>query len=66
MDSYDYFNLLTKRSLNLNQSWGILWNASNFLKEKYYLNFSNSLCINIGQDYSGTFTVNGVISIQNF
>ena len=21
MDSYDYFNLLTKRSLNLNQSW---------------------------------------------
>ncbi len=54
MNSYDYFNLLKKRSLNLNQSWGILWNSSNFLKDKYYLNFSHTLCINIGQDFSGT------------
>ena len=53
-NSYDYYGLLKKREKNINQSWGILWNASNFLKEKFYLNFSNSLCINIGQDQSGS------------
>ena len=52
-NSFDYYGLLKKRSEKINQSWGILWNASNFLKNKYYLNFSNSLCINIGQDQSG-------------
>jgi len=52
-NSYDYYGLLKKRALGLNQSWGVLWNASNFLKKKFYLNFSSSLCINIGQDDSG-------------
>ncbi len=65
-DSYDYFKILKKRSLNLNQSWGILWNASNFLKKKYYLNFSKSLCVNIGQDFSGTHsTINQGYFNQN-
>ena len=66
MNSYDYFNLLKKRSLNLNQSWGILWNSSNFLKDKYYLNFSDTLCVNIGQDFSGTHSTINDILIKNF
>ena len=33
-----------------------MWNASNFLKNKFYLNFTSSLCINIGQDDSGVHT----------
>jgi len=52
-NSYDYYGLLKKRALGLNQSWGVLWNASNFLKKNFYLNFASSLCINIGQDDSG-------------
>tara|TARA_B100001109_G_C18842267_1_gene465078 strand:- start:168 stop:1838 length:1671 start_codon:yes stop_codon:yes gene_type:complete len=53
-NSYNYYRLLERREKKINQSWGILWNASNFLKNKYYLNFSNSLCVNIGQDQSGS------------
>ena len=32
----DSMIILITKIFNLNQSWGILWNASNFLKEKYY------------------------------
>ncbi len=56
LNAYDYYGLLKKRAENKNQSWGILWNAYNFLNNSFYLNFSNSLCINIGQDESGTHT----------
>jgi len=56
-NSYNYYGLLKKRAIGLNQSWGVLWNASNFLKKNFYLNFSSSLCINIGQDDSGVHTV---------
>ena len=53
-NSYNYYGLLKKRAQKKNESWGILWNASNFINEKFYLNFSNSLCINLGQDQLGT------------
>jgi len=53
-NSFDYYKMLKKRNLNLNQSHTIIWKASTFLKDMLSLYPSRPMVQNIGFDGSGT------------
>lgn len=53
-NSFDYYKMLEKRHLELNESHSIIWKASTFLKNMYSLCPARSFVKNIGFDGSGT------------
>lgn len=59
-NSYPYVDMLRDRRDGKNQSWAILWYASTFLENKLCLYPSHSLVTNIGNDGSGTHTLQPV------
>lgn len=51
--AYDFCQMLEDRANGLNQSWSILFHASNFLQHRFSLHPAKSLALNIGHDGSG-------------
>ena len=51
--AYDFCQMLEDRAKGLNQSWSILFHASNFLQHRFSLHPAKSLVLNIGHDGSG-------------
>ena len=64
-NSYPYVDMLRDRRDGKNQSWAILWYASAFLENKLCLYPSHSLVSNIGNDGSGTHTLEPVSRFDN-
>ena len=57
-NSFDYYKMLKKRSLNQNESHTIIWKASTYLKDMYSLYPYKTFVKNIGFDGSGTHSKN--------
>jgi len=53
-NSFNYYKMLEKRHLELNESHSIIWKASTFLKNMHSLYPAKSFVRNIGFDGSGT------------
>lgn len=66
-NSYDYYQMLKKQILRLNNSWAIRWYASAFLKNMITLYPTKTFVKNIGADGSGTHgKSNKKLNFNNF
>ena len=61
-NSFENFSQITRNYKNKISTWAIFWNATIFLNNGLCLNPIKTLTLNIGQDNSGTNTVNFQLS----
>ena len=61
-NSFENFSQITRNYKNNISTWAIFWNATIFLNKGLCLNPIKTLSLNIGQDNSGTNTVNFQLS----
>ena len=60
--SFENFSQIIRNHNKTLSSWAIFWNATIFLNKGLCLNPIKSLTLNIGQDLSGTNTINSQLS----